>query len=138
MMKRMRVLSISFAAVLAGCAVTPPAPPPVSGNSAVVGLADVARVDVEAGRLPNAVASLERALRIEPKNPRLWQELARIRLKEGDYAQAENLAARSNSWAGADNALRAENWRLIAEARAARGDDAGAKVALERVKQAER
>lgn len=104
----------------------------------MIGLVDVARVDVDAGRLPNAVASLERALRIEPKNPRLWRELARVRLQEGEYAQAENLAARSNSWAGADNDLRAENWRLIAEARAARGDDAGAKLALERARQIER
>jgi len=134
-MKLKRVVVTSFAAVLTSCAVIAP-PPPVSDNSAVLELVQVARADVDVGRIPNAVAALERALRIEPKNPRLWQELARVRLKEGDYAQAENLAARSNSWAGSDNDLRAENWRLIAEARAARGDDAGAKVALERAKQA--
>jgi len=128
---------VLLALLAAGCAVVRP-PAPVSENSAVIGLVDVARVDVDAGRLPNAVASLERALRIEPKNPRLWRELARVRLQEGEYAQAENLAARSNSWAGADNDLRAENWRLIAEARAARGDDAGAKLALERARQIER
>jgi hypothetical protein len=34
--------------------------------------------------------------------------------------------------------LRAENWRLSAEARTARGDDAGAKAALEQDKKAER
>ena len=135
-MKRLRLAGISVAALIASCAIIPP--PPVSDNSAVVGLVDVARADVDAGRIPNAVSSLERALRIEPKNPRLWQELARVRLKEGDYAQAENLAARSNSWVGNDNALRAENWRLIAESRAARGDDAGAKAALERARQADR
>jgi predicted Zn-dependent protease len=90
-----------------------------------------ARGDVAAGRLPNAAASLERALRIEPRNPRLWQELARVRLKQGEYAQAENVAARSNSWAGSDHALRAENWRLIAQAREARGDGDGARAALE-------
>jgi cytochrome c-type biogenesis protein CcmH/NrfG len=92
---------------------------------------DSARADLAAGRLANAAASLERALRIEPRNPRLWQELARVRLKQGDYAQAEGVAARSNSWAGADNALRAENWRLIAQAREARGDSEGARAALE-------
>jgi Tfp pilus assembly protein PilF len=92
---------------------------------------DGARSDVAAGRLVNAAASLERALRIEPRNPRLWQELARVRLKQGDYAQAESVAARSNSWAGNDNRLRAENWRLIAQAREARGDAAGARAALE-------
>ena len=54
-----------------------------------------------------------------------------MRLKQGDYAQAESVAARSNSWAGGDNALRAENWRLIARAREARGDAAGARAALD-------
>jgi predicted Zn-dependent protease len=90
-----------------------------------------ARNDAAAGRLPNAAASLERALRIEPRNPRLWQELARVRLQQREYAQAENVALRSNSYAGGDNALRADNWRLIAEAREARGDTDGARTALE-------
>jgi Tfp pilus assembly protein PilF len=97
-----------------------------------------ARADAGAGRLANAAASLERALRIEPRNPRLWQELARLRLKQGEYAQAESTAARSSSWAGGDNGLRAENWRLIAEARTARGDSKGARAALERSRQLER
>lgn len=96
---------------------------------------ETARADVAAGRLANAAAALERALRIEPRNPRLWQELARVRLKQGQYPQAESIAARSNSWAGSDNALRGENWRLIAQARDARGDAEGARQASE---QAER
>ena len=98
---------------------------------AIAGLMDTARADAAAGRLANAAATLERALRIEPRNPRLWYELARVRLKQGQYAQAESVAARSNSWAGSDNALRAENWRLIAEARTARGDAEGARTALD-------
>lgn len=97
----------------------------------MAGLMDSARADAAAGNLTNAAASLERALRIEPRNPRLWQELARVRLKQGQYAQAESVAARSNSWAGDDKGLRAENWRLIAEARRARGDTEGAQAALE-------
>ncbi len=138
-----------FLAFLAGCAVAPgpgsfpetaPAPaettpeqdaPAPRENIAIAGLMESARSDAAAGRLPNAAASIERALRIEPRNPRLWQELARVRLRQGEYAQAESLAARSNSWAGSDNALRAANWRLIAEARNARGDSAGAHAALE-------
>jgi Tfp pilus assembly protein PilF len=98
-----------------------PAPPPGSReNIAIAGLMDSARADAAAGRLPTAAATLERALRIEPRNPRLWQELARVRLKQGEYAQAESMAARSNSWAGNDSALRAENARIIEEARARR------------------
>src|SRR5712664_841276 len=141
----MRTLLALLAAAIAGCAtvVQAPAPGPFpesaplpepaarTENLAIAGLLDGARADAAAGRLANAAASLERALRIEPRNPRLWQELARVRLKQGDYAQAESTAARSNSWAGSDNALRADNWRLIAHAREARGDAEGARVALE-------
>ncbi|KPK18312.1 MAG: hypothetical protein AMJ67_10615 [Betaproteobacteria bacterium SG8_41] len=138
---------LAVAAILGGCAsvqqpapVSEPAPEPALApapapapiqSAAVASLMDGARADVAAGRLANAAASLERALRIEPRNARLWQELARVRLKQGEYAQAESVAARSNSWAGSDNRLRAENWRLIAQAREARGDAAGARAALE-------
>jgi Tfp pilus assembly protein PilF len=136
----MRFLLV-FALLIAGCATAPqpptpapepaavpapaPAPDPApatrSENIAVAGLMEGARADLAAGRLANAAASLERALRIEPRNPRLWQELARVRLKQGEYAQAESLAARSNGWAGGDEVLRAENLRLIEQARAAGG-----------------
>jgi Tfp pilus assembly protein PilF len=127
----------------AGCAAPPPspepqpeAPPPVAApapkeNIAVAGLMESARADAAAGKLPNAAASLERALRIEPRNPRLWHELARVRFQQGQHAQAENVAVRSNSFAGEDKALRAENWKLIAETRKARGDNEGARQALE-------
>jgi len=131
---------LALVVILGGCAIVQvpapesapvPVPAPAIESAAIASLMDGARQDVAAGRLANATASLERALRIEPRNPRLWQELARVRLKQGEYAQAESVAARSNSWAGGDNRLRAENWRLIAQAREARGDAAGARAALE-------
>jgi len=114
--------------------VSVPAPPPASSrqeNIAIAGLMESARADAAAGKLANAAASLERALRIEPRNPRLWHELARVRSRQGQHAQAENVAVRSNSFAGDDRALRAENWKLIAETRNARGDKEGARQALE-------
>jgi predicted Zn-dependent protease len=112
-----------------------PAPPPASRseNVAVAGLMESARADAAAGKLSTAAASIERALRIEPRNPRLWQELARVRLQQTQFTQAENMAARSNTFAGSDNAVRAENWRLIAQAREARGDADGAREAREAV-----
>jgi predicted Zn-dependent protease len=109
----------------------PEARPGPKENVAVAGLMDSARSDTASGKYPSAAASLERALRIEPRNPRLWQELARVRLKQGDYAQAENLAARSTGWAGNDPHIRADNWRIIAAAREAKGDRAGAQAALQ-------
>jgi Flp pilus assembly protein TadD len=81
---------------------------------------DSARADASRGRLTNAAATLERALRIEPKNPRLWHQLALVRLRQGDYAQAESLAARSNTWAADDAELKAANQRVIEEAHASK------------------
>ena len=131
-----------IALLLAACASTPrpePGPPPSPFSTlpphpetpAVASLIDNARLDSQAGRYSNAAASLERALRMEPRNPRLWQELSRVRLSQRDFAQAESCAQRSNSWAGSDTALRFQNWQLIAQARDARGDSAGAKAAVD-------
>ncbi len=136
----MRQAAALLALVLAACAAPQPAPvesappptvaaPPVEQPApsssvkesvAIAGLMDSARTDAAGGRLAEAAATLERALRIEPRNPRLWQELARVRLQQGDFAQAESTAQRSNSWAGSDSALRAENARIIEQARAQR------------------
>ena len=82
---------------------------------------DSARNDANAGKLGSAAATLERALRIEPRNPRLWHELAKVRYRQADYTQAESLAARSNTYAAPDADLRAANQKLIADSRAARG-----------------
>jgi Tfp pilus assembly protein PilF len=124
--------------LLSACATLRPQPTPVSENPAVLGLLEQARADAAQNKLQSATGSLERALRIEPRNPWLWQELARLHLAQGDAAQAESLAARSNTWAGSDRALRAANWRLIGAARAARGDAAGAQAAEARAAELER
>jgi predicted Zn-dependent protease len=123
---------------LSACTALRPAPTPVSENPAVLGLLEQARTDAADNKLPSAVATVERALRIEPRNPWLWQELARLHLAQGDPAQAESLAARSNTWAGNDRALRAANWRLIGAARSARGDADGAQAAETRAAELER
>jgi len=124
--------------LLAACAALSPAPAPVSDNAAVLALVDQAHAEAADHRLQGAVGTIERALRIEPRNPFLWQELARLHLAQGDYDQTESLAARSNSWAGPNRQLRAANWRLISEARQARGDAAGAQDAEDRARQLER
>ncbi len=64
-----------------------------------------------------AAASLERALRIEPRNPVLWNRLARIRLEQGQYSRASSLAAKSNALAGNDQELKRNNSEIIARAR---------------------
>ncbi len=114
--------------------VVPPAvlPSRPSENTAVVALMKKSQNQSLAGQWDAASASLERALRIEPRNPVLWQRLARVRLDQGNDSQAENLAAKSNSLSGNDQRLRSENWRIIGQARSNRGDKAGARAAFDR------
>jgi predicted Zn-dependent protease len=79
-----------------------------------------------------AASSLERALRIEPDNPLLWIELGKVRLAEGNYVQAENMARKAVSMSV--NAPRAQSsaWRLIADSYRARGKNIEAQEAQAR------
>ncbi len=104
----------------------------------VVGLATDAEAAARAGRPDQAAEQIERALRIEPRNPRLWHRLAEIRLSTGEYGQAVQLAAKSNSLAGSDRALRADNWHLIATAYELSGDVAGARRARDKASELQR
>lgn len=122
---------------VAGCSTLGPVmpSPEPSTNSAVVSLLNKARAQSTAGQLHEASASLERAVRIEPRNPYLWQELARVRLEQGQYRQAENLAAKSNSLIAVDGAMRKQNWRIIGQARTKQGDLQGARSAFDKASQ---
>ena len=51
---------------------------------------------------PRAAASMERAIRIDPRHPRPWLELAQLRFDGGDFSQAENLALKARSLAPRD------------------------------------
>lgn len=136
-MTSFRIVPFVLLLLLTSCAVLRPTPV-ISENPAVLGLLEQARADSAENKLQSAVAGIERALRIEPRNPWLWQELASLHLAQGDHVQAESLAARSNSLAGSDSALRAANWRLIAAARNARGDVDGAQAASARASELDR
>jgi Tfp pilus assembly protein PilF len=134
--------ALALTLAVAGCS-TPPTQPswtgsqPGSSTKAVHSLVEVARSDAAAGRFANAAASMERAIRLDPRNAHLWQELARVRLKQGEYFQAEHVALRSNALTRADWPLRTENWNIIAQARDARGDADGARSARELAKRIE-
>lgn len=98
-----------------------------SGAAApVISLVKAARASLKAGRTDQAGASLERALRIEPRNPWVWQALSALHLVTQQAEQAESEARKSNSLGKRNPYLEVENWRLLAEARRLRGDAAGA------------
>jgi hypothetical protein len=77
------------------------------------------------GNLAGASSTLERALRIE-NHPLLWNRLANIRLQQKRYSLASDLASKSNALASGDYALKRNNYEVIAQAREAMGDAAGA------------
>jgi tetratricopeptide (TPR) repeat protein len=104
----------------------------VSGP-AVINLLNRARSDLSAGRVEQAVASLETALQIEKRNPFVWQQLARAHLQRHAPEDAEIVAQRSNGFARGNPYIEIENWRLIGQARNALGDRAGAEQARAKV-----
>ena len=99
---------------------------PETGHLAVDTLLQQAMQQQQRGELVAATSTLERALRIQPKQPLIWHRLADIRLQRKEFQQADSLAARSNTLAGQDPSLREANLRIMLSARQAQGDVAGA------------
>ena len=95
--------------------------PAFAPNRPVQDLVERAEAQRAAGDLAGAAATLERALRIEPRNPHLLNRLARVRLQQGNYSQADSLASKSNALAGDAPALERDNLSIIAVAREAAG-----------------
>jgi len=69
-----------------------------------------------------AAALIERALRISPRNPILWHNLAGVRLQQEQWERAASLAAKSNALAVKNTMLRVRNWVVIAIACEGLGD----------------
>jgi len=74
------------------------------------------------GQSAKAAATIERALRIEPRNALLWHRLAVVRLQQQQWQQAIVMARKSNALAGHNSSLKSENWGLIAKAYDKLGD----------------
>lgn len=98
----------------------------------VLALLTVARDQEGKGDLGSASASLERAMRIAPREPQVLFRLAQVRLAQGDAAQAEQLAQRGLSYAAGRPTLQAGLWDLVAQARERQGNTAGAAEARQR------
>lgn len=100
-------------------------------NPAVAQLVEQAETQRAAGELAAASALLERALRLEPENPRLWQRLAEIRLAQGQYLEAEEMAMRSLGNSGRVGEWCRRNWLTLRATRTALGDPVEADRAAE-------
>ena len=104
-------------------------------SSAVNSLLNDAKIYYEGKEYEQAAVSLERALRIEPRHPILWHNLAGVRLAQEDWTRAINLALKSNALVGNKKKykdLRVRNWVVITQACDGKKDENCAKDARNR------
>jgi len=97
-------------------------------------LADAAKAE-EHGDYDGAASALERAMRIQPKDPEALQSMAEIQLHRKDYQQALNFATRSYDDGARVGEICSRNWRTISVARGHLGDSSGAAQAELRASQ---
>ena len=113
------ILPVALSLFLAGCAGTGQQPlskaiafipeetvSPYEGRQDALGtLMNQAVKALESGELAAASSWLSRAIRIEPTDPAIYYYLARLRMEQGDFEEAKELAGRAMSL-GADRELR--------------------------------
>lgn len=68
------------------------------------------------GNYQQAEMTLERALRIEPRNGHYWYSMAQVKYKQQQFAQAIQLCSKSKSLAGRNTNLLRLNEKLIYQA----------------------
>lgn len=85
----------------------------------------------ERGDTGTAIAYVERAIRLEPRRPDLWLELAKLQLPDKPLA-AERYARKALALAGTDVLVQRSAWLVIADAKQTRGDARGAAEIRER------
>ena len=111
-----------------------PRMPPATLSPASRTLVNQAQAQRRKGDLPGATVSLERALRIEPRNPLLWLEMGRLRMDQGNYLQAENMGRKALSMSVGDDSTQSAAWHLIADSLRARDRNPEAEEAMDRAR----
>jgi len=104
-------------------------PPPSKSSNVVVALLADADSSYQQGHVDESVATIERALRIEPRNALLLYKLAVLKVQQGEPELAENLAKKSALLAEGNATLKKKNWLLIADIHEQQGDLASANTA---------
>ncbi|WP_136796998.1 tetratricopeptide repeat protein [Desulfosediminicola ganghwensis] len=90
---------------------------PPSETGAAAALYQTARESLKKSEYKQAEMTMERALRIEPRNGYYWYTMAQIKYRQQDYSQAINLCLKSKSFAGQDLNLIEINDSLIENSR---------------------
>lgn len=94
-------------------------------NPAVKELLADASVAEQTGDYGQAASYLERALRIQPRDPEILQSMAEVQLQMRDYEQALNFASRSYDIGPRVGEICSRNWRTISVSREYLGDHPG-------------
>ena len=104
----------------------PEAPPPPSkgdraANATLALLNQSERLRLN-GDIPAAISTVERAIRLDPNNAKLWLELGRLQLSAGKEAQAEQLVRKSIALVRDDPGTEQAAWLTLADISEAKGD----------------
>ena len=86
------------------------------------------------GDYGQAATLLERALRIQPRDPEILQSMAEIQLQMQDYGQALNFATRSYDVGPRVGEICSRNWRTISVSREHLGDHNGSVAAEQKAR----
>ena len=101
-------------------------------NPAVKALIADAGAAERNGDYGQAASYLERALRIQPRDPEILQSMAEVQLQMRDYEQALNFSSRSYEIGPRVGEICSRNWRTISVSREHLGDHSGAVEAEKR------
>lgn len=101
-------------------------------SPAVIALLETARQDSSSGNLRTAQSRLERALRIAPRDPEVYIQLADVQRRQGQFLQAEQVALKGVSVAAGQKSPLRRLWTLIADIRQEAGNVAGAREARQK------
>lgn len=82
-----------------------------------------------------ALDLLYQGLELSPQNSLFWSRAAEVQLDNDQALMAENMALKSNTYAGNNPVLLHRNWLIIEHARSLRGDLLGVRSARKRVQQ---
>ena len=74
------------------------------------------------GNLDEAIAYVERAIRMNPKDPELWLRLAELQLSADHPASAAQVAQKAIALSGSGTEVQRKAWLVVADARERQGN----------------
>lgn len=99
---------------------------------ATVALLNTASYQTNNGRLRAAQSSLERALRISPKDPEVYLSLGEVHRRLGEFVQAEQITLKGIAVAAGQSTKLRKLWTALAKIRSEAGDTVGANKAFQK------